>query len=88
MEHRLGTSIVLISTALNLQSTLSVKRKKLAAHFVQHELSFSVSLKLDRCTLFDKLVLMSYCHARTGSKKHQQQSSGSIRTNQMFYLPR
>lgn len=71
-----------------LEHIVGEKRKKLAAHFVQHELSFSVSLKLDRCTLFDKLVLMSYCHARTGSKKHQQQSSASIRTNPMFYLPR
>ena len=63
---------------------------ELTEHIVgeEKEISFSVSLKLDRCTLFDKLVLMSYCHARTGSKKHQQQSSGSIRTNQMFYLPR
>lgn len=56
-----------------IEHIVSEMEKKLAAHFVQSELSLSVSLMLDGHTLFDKSVLRPYCHdARTGSKKCQQ----------------
>lgn len=47
-----------------VEHIVSEMEKKLAAHFVQHELSLSVSLMLDGHTLFDKSVFMLYCHAK------------------------
>lgn len=71
-----------------IEHIVSEMEKKLAAHFVQRELSLSVLLMLDGHTLFDKSVLTPYCHARTGNKKCQQHSPAFIRTNQVFHLPR